>query len=53
MMTGIKILVGKHAVKVPRGRNKRRWDHNIKMDLGEIGWEVVDFIHVAQNRDTW
>jgi hypothetical protein len=23
------------------------------MDLMEIGWEVVDWIHVAQDRDQW
>jgi hypothetical protein len=25
----------------------RRWEDNIRMDLGEIGWEVVDWIHIA------
>jgi hypothetical protein len=23
------------------------------MDLIEIGWEVVDWIHLAQERDQW
>jgi hypothetical protein len=23
------------------------------VDLKEIGWENVDWIHVAQNRDQW
>jgi hypothetical protein len=23
------------------------------MDLKEIGWEDVDWIHLAQNRDWW
>jgi hypothetical protein len=23
------------------------------MDLREIGWEVVDWIHVAQDRNQW
>jgi hypothetical protein len=23
------------------------------MDLREIGWEVVDWIHLAQDRDKW
>jgi hypothetical protein len=26
---------------------------NIKMDLVEIGWGDVDWIGVAQDRDTW
>jgi hypothetical protein len=24
---------------------------NIKMDLREIGWDSMDWIHLAQNRD--
>jgi hypothetical protein len=26
---------------------------NIKMDLREIGWDVVDWIDLAQDRDQW
>jgi hypothetical protein len=26
---------------------------NIKMDLGEIGWDGRDWIELAQNRDQW
>jgi hypothetical protein len=26
---------------------------NIKMDLIEIGWDGVDWINMAQNRDKW
>jgi hypothetical protein len=26
---------------------------NIRMDLGEIRWEGVDSIHLAQDRDQW
>jgi hypothetical protein len=26
---------------------------NIKMDLAEIGWGVVDWIGVGQDRDKW
>jgi hypothetical protein len=29
-----------------------RWD-NIKIVLKEIGWEDVDQIYLAQNRDQW
>jgi hypothetical protein len=32
---------------------RRRWEDNIKMDLKETGWEGVDCIHVAQDRDRW
>jgi hypothetical protein len=26
---------------------------NIGMDLREIGWEGVDLVHLAQDRDQW
>jgi hypothetical protein len=31
--------------------NKHR--DNIKMDLREIGWDGVDWIELAQDRDQW
>jgi hypothetical protein len=47
------ILVGKPEGKRPLGRPRRRWVGNIKMDLGEIGFGDVDWIHLAQDRDRW
>jgi hypothetical protein len=40
----------------PQGRRqlrrpRRRWEDNIKMGLTEIGLEVMDWIHLAQDRD--
>jgi hypothetical protein len=32
------ILVLKHEGKRPLGRPGRKWEHNIKMDLQEVGW---------------
>jgi hypothetical protein len=29
------------------------WVDNIKMDLREIGWDGVDWIDMAQDRDQW
>jgi len=46
-------LVRKPEGKRPLGRPRRRWEDNIKMDLREIGWEDVDWIHLAQDRDQW
>jgi hypothetical protein len=43
-------LVGKPEGKRPLGRPKRRWIGNIKMDLLEIGLNVVDWIGLAQDR---
>jgi hypothetical protein len=36
-----KILVGKPEGKRPLGRTNRRWEDNIRIDLREIGLEVV------------
>jgi hypothetical protein len=47
------ILVGRPEGKRPLGRPSRRWEHNSTTDLMEIGWEGVDWIHVAQDRDQW
>jgi hypothetical protein len=48
-----RILVGNPEGKRPLGRPKRRWMDNIKMDLREIGWDGMDWIDLAQNRDRW
>jgi hypothetical protein len=32
------------------GRYRCRCEDNIIMDLGEIGWEGVDWVYVVQNR---
>jgi hypothetical protein len=48
-----RILVGKPEGKRPLGRPRRRWVDDIKMDLREIGWGGIDWIHLAQDRDQW
>jgi hypothetical protein len=45
------ILVGKPEEKTPLGRARHRWEDNIRMDLKEIWWEGVDWIHLALGRD--
>jgi hypothetical protein len=44
------LLVGKPEGKRPLRRPRRRWMDNIKMDLSEIGLNVVDWIGLAQDR---
>jgi hypothetical protein len=46
-------LVGKPEGKRPLGRPRHRWMDNIKMDLREIGWDVINWIDVGQDRDQW
>jgi hypothetical protein len=33
--------------------DKHRREDNIGIDLRKIGWEVVDWMHVAQDKDHW
>jgi hypothetical protein len=50
MRNTYKILVEKSEGMRPCGRPARRWDGNIRRDLREIGREVVDWMHLAQDR---
>jgi hypothetical protein len=47
------VLVGKPVRKRPLRRLKRRWEDGIRMDLREIDWGDVEWIHLAQDRDRW
>jgi hypothetical protein len=53
MRNSYMILFSKHEGKRPLGRPRRRWEGNIRMDLREGGWEGMDWIHLAQDRDQW
>jgi hypothetical protein len=46
-----RILVGEPEGKRPLGRPRCTWVDNIKMDLGEIGWDGRDWFELAQDRD--
>jgi hypothetical protein len=37
----------------PLGRPRHTWMDNIKTDLGETGWDGMDRIDLAQDRDQW
>jgi hypothetical protein len=45
-----RLLVGKPEGKRLLGRPRCRWIYNIKMDLLEVGLNVVDWIGLAQDR---
>jgi hypothetical protein len=47
------VLVGKPEGKRPRGRHRRRWEGNIKMDRQEVGFGGMDWIELAQDRERW
>jgi hypothetical protein len=46
-------LVGNPEGKRPLGRPRRRWEDNVKMVFREIGWDGMDWIDLAQDRDQW
>jgi hypothetical protein len=43
-------LVGRLEGRRPLGRLRRRWEDNIKIELREIGFGDVDWIHLARDR---
>jgi hypothetical protein len=42
-----RILVGKSEGRRPLGTSRHRWEDNIKIGLKEVGYEGVDWIHLA------
>jgi hypothetical protein len=47
------ILVGRPEGRRLLGSPRRRWDDNIKTDLREVGWQGMNWIELAQDRDRW
>jgi hypothetical protein len=41
------VLVGKLYWKRTLENHRHRWENNIRIDLSEVGWEGVDWIHLA------
>jgi hypothetical protein len=44
---------GEREREKPLGRRRRRWEDNIRIDVTETGWEVVDWMHLAEDKDQW
>jgi len=51
MRNAYNTLVGGSEGKRPHGIPRRRREDNIRIDIREIGWEIVDWMHLAQDRD--
>jgi hypothetical protein len=47
------IWVGMSKGKIPVGRNRHRWEDNVKMDLMEISCVDVDWIYLYEAWDQW
>jgi hypothetical protein len=46
-------LVGKSEGKRPFGSSRRRGGNNIRLDLRDIGWKVVAWMHLAEDMEQW
>jgi hypothetical protein len=44
-------LVGKPEEERPLGRPRHGWVDNMKIDLRDIGWDCMDWIDLAWDRD--
>jgi hypothetical protein len=54
MINGDDIMNQKEVIVEQTTREAwRRWRHKTRKDLKEIGWEVVDLMHVVLDRDQW
>jgi hypothetical protein len=51
MRNSYRVLMGKSEEKKPLGRPRRRRLDNNEMDVRQIGWGVIDWIHMAQDRE--
>jgi hypothetical protein len=52
-MNVYRILVRKSEGRRLLGRPRLMWEHNIKMDLRELGWGGMDWINLALDNDQW
>ena len=48
-----KILADKPTGKRPLGWLRRRWEHNIRMDLKEMGMNMRNSVYSVQDTDNW
>jgi hypothetical protein len=44
---------GKPEENKPLGRHGLKCEDNIKLDFREIGWDNIDWISLARDRDQW
>jgi hypothetical protein len=50
-MNAYRLLVGNPEGKRSLGRPKRRWVDNIEKNFREIGWDGMDWVYLAQDKD--
>jgi hypothetical protein len=45
--------LGKTGGKRPLGKPRHKWKYNMRIDLGEVEWEGVDWISQAYDSYLW
>jgi hypothetical protein len=53
MRNAYNIFDEKSEWKRPLRRPRRRWEYNIRLGLGEIGWKVVNWMYLAEDKHQW
>jgi hypothetical protein len=48
-----RVLVGKPVGKRPLRRPRHKWEVNVKMDRQKVGCVGMDWIELAEVRDSW
>jgi hypothetical protein len=48
-----RFFVGMPEERRPLGRSRHRWEDNIRMDIREVRCRCVDWMELAQDRDSW
>ena len=48
-----RVLVGKPEGTRPLGRPRRSWEDSINVDLQQVGCGCMEWIELAQDRDSW
>jgi hypothetical protein len=48
-----KSFIVKPEEKKPLQTPRSRWEDNIRINLREIRWEGVEWMHLAQDREHW
>ena len=48
-----RVFMGKPEGRRPLERPRLRWVHNIMMDLQKVGCGYMDWIGLAQDRESW
>jgi len=48
-----RVLVGRPEGRRPLGSSRHRLEGNIKMNLQDVGWGVMDWIALAEDRERW